>query len=753
MIFGKVVLSFRYFIRSLIFCRALQLLICFLLFTIPIAADPKINPDSIARFEADFEQRTLWYSLSNFSDDAESNQSFWVNWETGEEKSTSLSRLWTSSSPDRIVCYGPPGRKHHNRLYYVTEAGRQLCVESGDSNPTTPHTAFNLNRPYGRTRLALAGQSDWLALNVSQFVGKKWQLAIYHWNDLIGCIENPREPFNLKSANICNKTCSYEKCDLGRHYTVHSGSSKYLVREHFEADIGVHPKTKALRVVYQLGIAEEKSKTVNETLRLVEVPADEPLATKDDFEIRRDLSKRPFVEIGEKDPEFSNGWKGHPRFSPDGKWIAYIATKKLHDESAEMELLVTPASGTMEEIGDASSVNITSQMNRPVTNFQWSCNSQCILFQVSSQGDRPLYQANLHLKTGNWEMPTIDSPVVSGVSTITQFEASEDGLELIALNSSLSTPPSIVRLQRYGPWKTGHFHCDSKTVREQCQMIAMIPHVFDSVVAHKESVPPISIAGHPVDYFVVRSHKCTASALCPLVVRVHGGPNGVWESAFDPITYELAESGYVVLLPNPTGSIGFGQAFTDAVKGKWGGTAVDDVVRVINDAIELPFVDHNRIYGMGNSYGGYMMNYFLVDGQSSAKTQPKFRFNAIVTINGVWDLRDFACNTDQPWFAFDQLGFAKGDSACDLDGPLKLIDFNPVDRIEHLKSIPTLVIYSKDDSRVPAEKQNMALYEELKKSPDSGSPSPLELEGGHSLLDSQQYTVLEESLKHFDAHQ
>ena len=347
-------------------------------------------------------------------------------------------------------------------------------------------------------------------------------------------------------------------------------------------------------------------------------------------------------------------------------------------------------------------------------------------------------------------MPAIENPVATGVSTVTQFEASEDGLELFVLNSSLSTPPSIVRLQRIGPWDTGLFHCSAKTLMEQCQTIVTTPRDSDSVVAHKESVQPKDSSEHPVDYFVVRSNECSSSKLCPLVVRVHGGPNGVSDSAFDPITYGLAKSGYVVLLPNPTGSIGFGQPFTDAVKKQWGGAVVDDVIKVVNQALDLPYVDRDRVYGMGNSYGGYMMNYFLVDGQSEAKTQLKFHFNAIVTVNGVWDLRDFACSTDQPWFAFDQLGFAEGDDECKDYG--KLIDFNPIERAEHIQSIPTLVVYSLNDRRVRSEFQNKILFERLKESFED-TPDPLVLKGGHSLRDSERYSVLEHALKHFGTHQ
>lgn len=749
----KALVILRSVVHPQFFFRALVVYI-YLMFPSLGSADPQFSSDTIARFEVDFERRTLWYSTSKLFSDSKTDGSIWLRWEDGEEveKSTTLNQIWKLSSSDRVVCYRPPGRYHLNDLYYISEKGQKLCVENGDSNSTIPHAAIYLDRPNAKTRLAQAGVSDWFALNVKPYGKKPWQLAIYHWDDIQKCIENPAWPFNHLRANICDPDCAEENCPLSRHYKVQSGHSRYLVREHFEADIGLHPESKALRVVYQSGIPEEKRKTVDETLRLVEIPANEHPAPIEDFEEKRDLSNRKHVEIGEMDQQFSKGWKGHPRFSPNGKWFAYLATKKEHDESAETELLVIPADQpTIEQMGNSRSVNITTLINRPVTNFQWSCNSQCILFQVSSQGDTPLYQANLIKE--QWDKPTLNRPIVSGVPAIAQFEASDDGLELLVLASSLSEPPSLVRLARNGKWSTGRFHCNSQTTDQQCKRIAETLRASESVVEHqKRSVPQEKPSGHSVDYFVVSNQSCTVINRCPVVLRVHGGPNGVWLSAYDPITYALAQAGYVVILPNPTGSIGFGQAFTDAVKKQWGGAVVDDVISVMNNVTDLPFVDKNRIYGMGSSYGGYMMNYFLVDGQSEAGIQPNFNFNALVSINGVWDLKEFACETDQPWFPYDQLGIAAGDPACAPNAPSKRLDFNPVDRKKNLLSVPTLVIYSIDDKRVPPEKQNIALGKFLEDQPNAELFRTRELPGGHRLLNSEWKTVLKESLEHFKAH-
>ena len=98
----------------------------------------------------------------------------------------------------------------------------------------------------------------------------------------------------------------------------------------------------------------------------------------------------------------------------------------------------------------------------------------------------------------------------------------------------------------------------------------------------------------------------------PLAFLVHGGPQGAWEDGWsyrwNPELW--AAQGYVVALPNPRGSTGFGQKFVDEISGDWGGKCYDDLMAGLDYLEKLPYIDKDRMAAAGASFGGYMMNWF-----------------------------------------------------------------------------------------------------------------------------------------------
>lgn len=139
---------------------------------------------------------------------------------------------------------------------------------------------------------------------------------------------------------------------------------------------------------------------------------------------------------------------------------------------------------------------------------------------------------------------------------------------------------------------------------------------------------------HHVHAWIVKPSFFQPDKSYPLALLIHGGPRGSWadkwSTHWNPAVF--AEQGYVVICPNPTGSVGFGHEFSAAVKGEWGGKAYIDIVKCV-EHIELnfAFVDMDRACCLGASYGGYMINW--IAGQSLAK-----RFKTLVVHDGVWSL-------------------------------------------------------------------------------------------------------------------
>jgi dipeptidyl aminopeptidase/acylaminoacyl peptidase len=158
----------------------------------------------------------------------------------------------------------------------------------------------------------------------------------------------------------------------------------------------------------------------------------------------------------------------------------------------------------------------------------------------------------------------------------------------------------------------------------------------------------------------------------------------------------FAGAGYVVVMPNPRGSTGYGQKFIDDINGDWGGKPFDDIMAVVDYAAGLPYVDPDHMAAAGASYGGYMIDWML--GHTT-------RFKAMVSHDGVFDLRSMAASTEELWFpAWEFKGMP-------WDNPEMYARWSPSYFVKEFKTA-TLVIHGEEDYRVPLE-QGLQLFTAL----------------------------------------
>jgi dipeptidyl aminopeptidase/acylaminoacyl peptidase len=125
---------------------------------------------------------------------------------------------------------------------------------------------------------------------------------------------------------------------------------------------------------------------------------------------------------------------------------------------------------------------------------------------------------------------------------------------------------------------------------------------------------------------------------------IHGGPQGAWGDSWSyRWNAELfAADGYAVVMVNPRGSTGYGQAFVDGVNGDWGGRPYIDLMRGLDAAeTQFPFLDKTRECALGASYGGYMADWIL--GHTD-------RFRCIVSHDGMFNPESAYGTSDELWF-------------------------------------------------------------------------------------------------------
>ncbi|MFI5806242.1 alpha/beta fold hydrolase [Streptomyces sp. NPDC051561] len=184
----------------------------------------------------------------------------------------------------------------------------------------------------------------------------------------------------------------------------------------------------------------------------------------------------------------------------------------------------------------------------------------------------------------------------------------------------------------------------------------------------------------------------------PLLVFVHGGPQGSWNGwtwRWNP--WPFVARGYAVLLPDPALSTGYGQQMHERGWGQWGGQPYRDLMDLTDVTVARPDIDETRTGLAGGSYGGYMAN------RVATSTD---RFRAIVSHAGLWDLGSFARDTDAPWF-FQRIF---GDP---LTQPERYTENSPSLGVDRVRT-PMLIIHGAKDYRVPVG-QGMSLFQDLQK--------------------------------------
>jgi dipeptidyl aminopeptidase/acylaminoacyl peptidase len=348
-----------------------------------------------------------------------------------------------------------------------------------------------------------------------------------------------------------------------------------------------------------------------------------------------------------------------PLYSPDGKYIAFRSQARPGYESDRARLLVL-------ERATGKLTSLTEDLDRSVNSFTWFPDSSRLFFTVVDRGRQGI-QA-VPVAGGGLRV------VASGNSTLDDMTFTPDGKTLVFTRQSGTSPIEIVRAGSGGgaPVPLTHFN--------------------DSVLSSHEMTPLEELFtdsgdGLQIQSFVVKPPGFDAGKKYPAMMLIHGGPESEFGESW---TYRwnaqvFAAAGYVVVMPNFHGSVGYGQAFTDSINHDWGGKPYDDIMAVTDKVAKLPYVDPDRIVAAGGSYGGYMIDWIL--GHTT-------RFKALISHDGVYDLRSEAGETEELWFPIWEFG------GMPWDNPEMYVRWSPSLFAKEFKT-PTLVIHGELDYRVP----------------------------------------------------
>jgi dipeptidyl aminopeptidase/acylaminoacyl peptidase len=203
--------------------------------------------------------------------------------------------------------------------------------------------------------------------------------------------------------------------------------------------------------------------------------------------------------------------------------------------------------------------------------------------------------------------------------------------------------------------------------------------------------------GLEIEAFVLYPPNYQRGKRYPMVLQIHGGPHSFHPFGFWLPHQWLAAAGYVVLLPNPRGSITYGEEFTQACVGDWGGKDFEDVMAGVDEMVHRGIDDPDRLYVGGYSYGGFMTAWIL--GHTD-------RFRAAIIGAPVANQVSMFGTSDIPRFDVHQIG------GTPFESPEEYRKRSPVTYLPNMKA-PVLLLHHEGDLRCPIG-QSEEIFQGLK---------------------------------------
>jgi dipeptidyl aminopeptidase/acylaminoacyl peptidase len=356
-----------------------------------------------------------------------------------------------------------------------------------------------------------------------------------------------------------------------------------------------------------------------------------------------------------------------PRFSPDGKKLAYRAQKQPGFEADRWDLMVVDVDESGAFKGKPK--GLLGKRDVAVTDFAWHDNEH-FLFSADSQGTVEV----LYLGVNDPPDGSTGTMALGGQNG--SLSVAADGAFAFT-HAALNQPPEAMVRKSAAPLTP-----TANVSRANEKLLAQLD------LARPESVK-VKVEGAEMQMWVLKPPGFDPKKKWPLAFLVHGGPQGSWEDGWSyrwcPELW--AAQGYVVALPNPRGSTGFGQEFVNQISGDWGGKCYDDLMAGLAYLEKQDYIDKDRMAAAGASFGGYMMDWF--EGHTD-------KFKTLITHCGVYNFDSMYAETDELWF--DE--WEHGGLPWDKDKRESYEKFSPHRYAANFKT-PMLIIHNDLDFRVP----------------------------------------------------
>ena len=325
--------------------------------------------------------------------------------------------------------------------------------------------------------------------------------------------------------------------------------------------------------------------------------------------------------INHQKEDLNMGYDVNPKFSPDGRYIAWQSMARDGYESDRNRLCVYT-------LADGTKNYVTEMFDSNVDDFCWANDSRTLYFIGVWHACENLYQTNLR---GEVKQLTDDWADFGSVQLL------NNGNKLLASRHSFQQGDELYVVT---PGK------DAKKTKVQ-QLTFENKLFYDKLAFGKVQERWVKTTdGKEMQYWVILPPHFDENKKYPTLLFCEGGPQSpvsqFWSYRWN--MQIMAANDYVVIAPNRRGLPGFGSEWNEQVSGHWTGQCMDDYLTAIDDAANnLPFVDKDKLGCVGASFGGFSV-YYLAGHHNK-------RFKAFIAHDGAFNLESMYTDTEEAWFS------------------------------------------------------------------------------------------------------
>ncbi len=395
------------------------------------------------------------------------------------------------------------------------------------------------------------------------------------------------------------------------------------------------------------------------------------------------------------------GYDQNPKFSPDGRYVAWLSMERNGYEADRQRLCIC-------DLQSGEKRYVTESFDSNVDDFVWAADSHTLYYIGVWHATVNLYRTDLE---GNVAQLTNDQADWGALANLPSASAEGSSTRLLMERHDFFHPADLYLVSIDNTYDGVQLTNDSEALPRGEQgeglKITQLTHENEHILsqlAPGSSEPRWcpTTDGQQLLYWVIKPPHFDPSKKYPTLLFCEGGPQSpvsqFWSYRWN--FYIMASQGYVVIAPNRRGLPGFGQEWLEEISGDWTGQCMKDYLSAIDDACDnLPFVDRDRMGAVGASFGGFSV-YYLAGHHDK-------RFKCFISHDGAFNLEAMYTETEENWFSnweYDD-AFWNKDRTANADKTYKNSPHLFVDQWD----TPILCIHGEKDYRINAT-QGMSAF-------------------------------------------